>query len=73
MVLVNLSSLRWDDAIHQAESFEVFLQEPFTANPSAGGDATSATRRPRWVPVVLGASAGQEDVVVGALRRHGDV
>jgi hypothetical protein len=33
VVLVNLSSLRWDDAIFQAESFEEFLQEHLHGEP----------------------------------------
>ena len=33
VVLVNLNSLRWDEAIYQAESFDVFLDERLHGHP----------------------------------------
>lgn len=33
VVMVNLNSLRWDEAIYQAESFEQFLEERLRGHP----------------------------------------
>jgi hypothetical protein len=33
VVLVNLSSLRWDEAVHQAGSFQAFLDERLRGQP----------------------------------------